>query len=368
LLVLALLVDIGARSAVDRLTDDAPASPLRDAAAGRDQPWRGALALEVKRIPTRYDPQLGWTMPRFDGRYVHVKNGIRRSYQPAGSRSAKAITVFFFGGSSMFGVYQRDEHTIPSDFARLAERDGIRLRVVNHGQQAYVNWQELLLLEQLVTGRSVPDLAIFYDWFNEVYTQFLIGPHAEPTHQHAPEYEASLRLGHKGDASSALSTLHDFWASRSALHELAHLFAPAQDPNASPWPGERGHRPEDLGGNAASIYARGVQAARRFAESYGFRAAFFWQPFLYSKRLVPGERLLVGSDRTDPGAWRTADNVARSRLEAPVRDLSGALDGVHAPVMYDLVHTNELGAKRVAEALYTRLRPTLLELSRRQRR
>ena len=68
----------------------------------------------------------------------------------------------------MFGLYQRDEHTIPSEFARLAEADGIPLRVVNYGSLAYVNWQEVLLLEQLVTGGSEPDLAVFYDGFNEL--------------------------------------------------------------------------------------------------------------------------------------------------------------------------------------------------------
>jgi hypothetical protein len=35
--------------------------------------------------------------------------------------------------------------------------------------------------------------------------------------------------------------------------------------------------------------------------------------------------------------------------------------------MYDLVHTNELGARVLARALYDRLRPTLRELAARRR-
>ena len=38
---------------------------------------------------------------------------------------------------------------------------------------------------------------------------------------------------------------------------------------------------------------------------------------------------------------------------------------MNTPIMYDFVHTNEIGAKAVARALYLRLRPKLRELSAR---
>ena len=40
------------------------------------------------------------------------------------------------------------------------------------------------------------------------------------------------------------------------------------------------------------------------------------------------------------------------------------LDGTSQPLMYDFVHTNELGARIVAQAMYRRLRPQLLEAAR----
>jgi lysophospholipase L1-like esterase len=43
-----------------------------------------------------------------------------------------------------------------------------------------------------------------------------------------------------------------------------------------------------------------------------------------------------------------------------VIDLSEALDGTAEPLMYDFVHTNELGARIVAEAIYKRVKPQLL--------
>ena len=64
-------------------------------------------------------------MPDFQGRYVNrERRGARAHARRAGGRG-RPVEIFFFGGSSMFGLFQRDEHTIPSEFARLAEADGI---------------------------------------------------------------------------------------------------------------------------------------------------------------------------------------------------------------------------------------------------
>ena len=94
---------------------------------------------------------------------MNVRRGIRRSYEPAGAQGRDAVKIFFFGGSTMFGMFQRDAHTIPSEFARLAEADGIPVRAINFGRLAYANWQEMLLLEKLVSRGREPDLAVFYD-------------------------------------------------------------------------------------------------------------------------------------------------------------------------------------------------------------
>lgn len=39
-----------------------------------------------------------------------------------------------------------------------------------------------------------------------------------------------------------------------------------------------------------------------------------------------------------------------------VVDLSRIFDGEHDPIFYDTAHTNELGARRVAEAMWPELR------------
>jgi lysophospholipase L1-like esterase len=389
LLALLVVLDVGIGAAVDGLNDlgGGDAAETGGGLAGQDVPaaagetWRVPLGAEINQVwdTKRYDPYLGWTMPDFHGRYVNIDHGVRRSYEPPPSGSGRPLSIYFLGGSAMFGLYQRDEHTIPSEFARLAQRDGIDVRVVNYGRLAYVNWQENLLLEQLVTTRRAPDLAVFYDGFNEVLGQFQLGPHSQPSHLESQQVDKRLGLGQRGplpgeEEKSWPRAAHDAWADVSMVHRLGSALGLWSDQSAtgeplvtSIWPGDQTEETGRRGALAASIYERGVDLSRRLADSYGFRTGFFWQPFLYSKRMVPGEEELRGWLGTDVDAWRAADRAARSRLDPAVVDLSDSLNGVRKPVMYDFVHTNELGARVVARALYERLRPQLLRRSEARR-
>lgn len=369
LVTLLVIADVAVGSAINVVAGDWRKPPQNlltqpDAAAGRAEPWLGALDDELSTVwnTKRYDPFLGWTMPDFSGRHVHVAGGVRRSSQTTPAGSSDPVDVWFFGGSAMFGLYQRDAHTIPSTFARLAGADGVRVRVVNHGALAYTNWQEILLLERLLTSEPAPDVAVFYDGFNEVLSQFTLGPHDEPSHVGAREIEQ--RLARTPADVSLRTALHDAWAEASASHRVARaigLARPlgyAQTQVRSAWVAQT-LRVEERGEKAAAIHARGVDVARRLAKSYGFSASFFWQPSVYSKRVRPGEEQFEAYLGADPRSWHTADRIARSRLAPGVRDVGDALDGVPGPVMYDFVHTNEAGADAVARRLYAELRPAL---------
>ncbi len=234
--------DLGLGATIDRLQGDpTPQSPTAltgaDPPAGRGEPWRQLLpevttALERKS----YDPFLSFRMLTFDGTYVNVKDGIRESYQSQSALSADAVTVYFFGGSAMFGAFQRDEHTIPSEFARLAESDGIPVRVVNYGQPAYVNWQEMLLLESLVTGKEKPDLAVFYDGFNEVLTEFAIGDHRDPTHLQARVMQERLSSGAGIEDKSFFKRAFKTWKETSALYDAGSAIGIVPEPEEESGP------------------------------------------------------------------------------------------------------------------------------------
>ena len=92
----------------------------------------------------------------------------------------------------------------------------------------------------------------------------------------------------------------------------------------------------------------------------GARAAFFWQPSVFTKRLLPEEEAYLGLAGYEPARWVPAVEEARRLLRTtPIVDLGDALDGATEPVLWDFVHTNEEGARLVAQALFANLEPDL---------
>ncbi len=384
---LLLLADLAGGAVLHRLDHSGDAAPSRARQsllvlphidAGRGDPWLPELAREIDRVwyDKHFDPFLGWAMPgTFAGRWLNITDGVRRSYEPRGGRG-RTVTVDFLGGSALFGLFQRDDRTIPSDIARLAEADGIRLRVANYGRMAYNNWQESLLLSQLVASGRRPDLAVFYDGNNELVSQFRLGPHLDPQHQEAHEYARRIGFGQYGEArlvgpapGSRLSRLADSWKDLSAIVWLERRLrgvpteeTPATQSFTPIWIANQVLLARTAGIGAAAVYGSGVRLTRTLARGDGFRTAMFWQPIVYSKPVVRGEEAASGSLGTDPSAWRIAYTVAQRRLAPGVFDIAGALDRVRRPVMFDFVHTNEEGAEVVARAMYRRLRPMLLRL------
>jgi hypothetical protein len=381
-LVLLLALDVAAGSLFDALDgqDDTPrATPntqllVPDAAAGRDEPWRNDLGWDITHAweGKYYDAFLGWRLADFKSRYVHVKDDIRRSYQPP-APGRDPVEVYFLGGSAMFGWFQRDMHTIPSEVARLAEADGIPVRVVNYATPAWVNWQESLKLQDLITSGHKPDVAVFYDGGNELVSQFSQGAHSDLETTLSRQISAQLGYGLQRPPSGrgGLLGFTDAWARVSALHRAGERLGLVSDPDQppedvlrSPWVGDQAGQASASGRYAASIYRRGVDVVSALADRYGFKANFFWQPTVFSKRLVDGEEFALSAVATDPDAWRKATRTARAGLPPETVDLSTVWDRTDKPVMYDFVHSNELGARVAAEAIYRRIKPQLEEASR----
>ncbi|NCU05542.1 MAG: SGNH/GDSL hydrolase family protein [Chitinophagaceae bacterium] len=114
-----------------------------------------------------------WVMYKsadINGKYVNVSEFIRKSIPEFSNTSSdSAITIHFFGGSTLFGVHAADNETIPSYFATLCKEKGIQknIRVVNYGMPTYFSYQELMLFFQLLQEDKKPKLAVFFDGLND---------------------------------------------------------------------------------------------------------------------------------------------------------------------------------------------------------
>jgi lysophospholipase L1-like esterase len=279
--------------------------------------------------PPVYLPYLVRGFQAFRSETVNTTDEERRSYRPATAEAGEPLQVAFFGGSVTFGVGQRDEHTIPSEFARLAEEAGVAVEVHNYGFPGWVLWQEQLYLERLLAAGHRFDLVLFLDGFNEVHVQ---EEHfsTDPTHGGASTLsdlvaEFSEQHEHEPATFAGLGELRAAYARASGLARLVDALGGPDDGSSS----GAGRSPEELADAALGIYERARLAAAEVAEEAGAGARFFWQP------------------RRD--GW-PADVTAR--LDPEVVDLSAAFDGQAEDRYIDHVHTDEVGARVLAEAMW----------------
>ena len=302
------------------------AEELAASPAMADDPWAPEYWAAFRSLDYEFRPFLLSRVGAIDTGGITVEGARRRSYEAPGLPEG-APEVWFLGGAALWGVGQRDDHTIPSEVARLAEAAGTPIRAVNLGQPGYTSWQSALLLEQELAVRPAPDLVVFYDGADDVAVQ-IERPDEDPTHYNVEGVTAAL-VGR----DSARDQAEDWWEDYretsvvNRLLERVEGLVGVQSAAADP-PG--------LAERVADLHARSVDLARFVAGDHGVPILFSWQ----AAAGVPG----------DGGAYRQVTRDPDTG-PAPVLDLSRVLDDA-GDVYLDGVLTNERGAALVAASLW----------------
>ena len=315
------------------------ADPRADLPAMASYPWADAYFREVQRTPGTYWPFTEYRPQRFHGEYVNVEDWERRSYEPSGLAGDEPV-VWMFGGSTTWGEGQRDEYTIASHLARIAEREGTPIVVRNYGQRGWTHFQEMILFEQLLARSGSPDVALFYDGANDLNAQSLSVKGA-PSHVMVDEYAELISGGVAEEfrdtppPPSALGEVWDAYVEQSALRRAARAVGDlfVDDAGAAPAADVYALTEEDAE-RAVDVYRRGRELSTTLADRYEVDPLFVWHP-------------------TPDGP---VERYAADLVDEPTVDLSRAMDD-HREVFIDGVHHNEQGAQLVAERLWQELRP-----------
>lgn len=264
------------------------------------------------------------------GRYVNIENGLRRSWRP--TVAGDLPVVAFFGGSTIWGEGQRDLHTVPSQVARLAATNGTPIQVVNYAQRGDVSFTEALRFERAMAANGGGiDLAVFVDGSDDVAVQ-MENASAQPTHFGLVATETAVNE----DRRSIIERYRDTSLVNELATQVRSVFS-AQVAAASPV--RAATSPEIT--NALSLYERAIALEHIVATQYDVATRHYWQP------------VAAGEDDRSQYAEATRN------LPDGVLDVSDAYAEAQAPVYLDGVHTNELGARLLAEAIYEDLRDHL---------
>jgi hypothetical protein len=275
-------------------------------------------------------------------RYVNVHHGHRDSWT-APRCSCRRVQLWLYGGATVFGVGQRDDHTIASELARVARRDGIVLDVVNRGLPKEQHERNALRFAWDLTYAKAPDLAVFLDGADDV--------------------ASALALAERGLGDTRAP--YDAYA--EGLFDDLFADAPVHDTHGLVqdlgWPTASDLGSGDPGRLAAVRFARFRGLSQDTSATSGVPVRYFWQPSSYARGPLEAE-VTRSLDDDELARRRRAWSQARRYLPEDVVDLTQVFDGVPGSVFVDETDLDERGARIVAEALYRELRPELRRFAR----
>lgn len=109
---------------------------------------------------TTYKSFVGWKREPFTGQYKNVYSDYNVR---ASTNHNLNDSIWFFGGSTMWGTGAQDSETIPSWVARLTSH-----QVSNFGETAWVSRQSVNQLMTLLSDNLYPQHVVFYDGVNDI--------------------------------------------------------------------------------------------------------------------------------------------------------------------------------------------------------
>lgn len=318
------------------VTDDAPiifgrefAVPYSQLPAFSDAPWADELQMEEANVPD---------VDRRDGVHINIRDGRRVTAAPRACECVRK-RVWVTGASSVWGIGQRDDQTIASYLATDGAEHGLELHVDNMGQRGTTFDDQIDMIERRLKSDPAPDLVIFVNGFNETGSAVA----SELVHTN-PELAERFIAGGQQDLDQG-----DWLGHLDDVNGFAEQFLSA-----------------DFGPAAGRVVVANVADAAkrmyRIAAEHGIQVLYFQQPDAHASRhqLEPYEVISnVPTDVMQASPLASALDYLETHLPQGVTSLRRVFDDEPSQVFLGLVHHNERGARRIAEAILTSIAATL---------
>lgn len=332
----------------------------------RDTYWRE----ETASARVNWAPWILWRRPAFTGETINVdENGVRATWRPDGvPPGATKKTVWMFGGSTMWGSGAVDWETIPSQLNKALFAAGVYAEVINFGETGFVTSQELVFLLRLLSERERPDLVIFYDGFNDVFTSYQQRLPGLSSNEHNRRFDFEITRARPG--VKARETFYFLFARLKPVVErfqtgLGRIMGYETKPDGTYTPINHGAYPltdeerDRLAQGTVDYYSANLDHAKTICESRGIAFLGYWQPWILHKntRTRDEERIFDSLDLLLPGLKEFAlvveDKLAKDAIATRpgFKNLSNAFADDGTEHFYDWVHIDGQGNRVVAELM-----------------
>jgi hypothetical protein len=273
----------------------------------------------------RWSPYVYWQRQTFIGQYINVDStGYRRTVQaaPVGPNPRR---VWFFGGSTLWGTWQRDGKTIPSLVSSgLAARGITNVEVRNFGETGYVFTQEVLRLVLQLRSGERPDVVVFYDGANDLAASTMSPACGIAQNEERRAFEFAFgRLLTSGRSREFADFTRLFV--RRVQNQVNELLV------GNGFAEPRRLDTDRLAAGVVDCYARTAALVEALSREYGFRALYFWQP-------MPATSPKPATEFEKPELDTLVRDGLREHIRSLDRTASAAIDSAMAPIAGDRFH------------------------------
>ena len=108
--------------------------------------------------------------PELNTKYSVVQNGIRKTYEPNNNNCKNDLNIWFFGGSTMFGIGTSWQDSIPSNVSKIMKKKNVCIKAINFGVPSHTLEVEIKNFINRIYKKAehTPDYVIFMDGVNDI--------------------------------------------------------------------------------------------------------------------------------------------------------------------------------------------------------
>ena len=298
-----------------------------------------------------WKPYVYWRRNPFKGTYINIDDdGIRKTiYQNNPSSDYDPlIRIFMFGGSAMWGTGARDEYTLASLLGKELSKKGFRVQITNFGESGYVNTQELIELQLELRKGNIPDLVIFYDGANDLFSTLQQGKAGIPQNEFNRMKQFNTLTNKKRSALVFFKSLQTL----ATVKFIRQKFGSEPDREAA----LKEFNLPKLAEETIGVYNENLRLIYALSEAYGFHSVFYWQPLIFNKNI----RTEYENTEFEKMKWAsqfaglTIENLTDDEIHLDnldFYDLSRFFENETAPVYVDWCHVGEYGNSKLAKQI-----------------
>lgn len=244
----------------------------------------------------------------------------------------------------------RDNYTLPSSLSRHLCKSGYGVEVTNFAQIAYLNNQEMIQLILELKRGNIPDIVIFYDGVNDVFTAYQNNLAGVP--QNIANRKIEFNLRERFNIINPIIKKSNFILLTNKILMILFGFRGIYYPTLTPIANK-----ESLSSEVIDGYFSNIDIIKSLEDNYHFRAFFFWQPLVYTKNKTSEteDKIISREGEEVKDFFELVYSKIKTKKDDHFYDISDIFDDIDETLYADFAHiseeSNELVARKIAEKI-----------------